>query len=41
MDGCFSVYVLNTIDALFLFFKQRNLKATVEKQSQKHNCGIM
>lgn len=25
MDGCFSVYVLNTTEALFLFFKQRNL----------------
>lgn len=26
MDGCFSVYVLNTTEALFLFFKQRNLQ---------------
>lgn len=26
MDGCFSVYVLNTTEALFLFFKQRNLE---------------
>lgn len=25
MDGCFSVYVLNTTEAPFLFFKQRNL----------------
>lgn len=26
MDGCFSVYVLNTTEAPFLFFKQRNLE---------------
>lgn len=39
MDGCFSVYVVNTTEALFLFFKQRNLeglwfkweKAEIEK----------
>lgn len=28
MDGCFCVYVVNTTDALLLFFKQRNLKGT-------------
>ena len=26
MDGCFCVYVVNTTDALLLFFKQRNLE---------------
>ena len=26
MDGCFSVYVLNTTEAPLLFFKQRNLE---------------
>lgn len=26
MDGCFSVYVLKTTEALFLFFRQRNLE---------------
>lgn len=31
MDGCFSVYVLNTTEALFLFFKQRNLGEGHEK----------
>lgn len=25
MDGCFCVYVVNTTDALLLFFRQRNL----------------
>lgn len=25
MDGCFSVYVANTMEALFLFFRHRNL----------------
>ena len=28
MDGCFRVYVVNTTDALLLFFKQRNLEIT-------------
>ena len=28
MDGCFCVYVVNTTDALLLFFKQRNLEGT-------------
>lgn len=32
MDGCFSVYVLNTTEAPFLFFKQRNLEDGI-----KHN----
>lgn len=26
MDGCFCVYVVNTTDALLLFFKQRNCR---------------
>lgn len=26
MDGCFCVYVVNTTEALLLFFKQRNLE---------------
>lgn len=35
MDGCFSVYVLNTTEAPFLFFKQRNLKAEMKENRIK------
>lgn len=42
MDGCFSVYVLNTTEALFLFFRQRNLNdgmfrgAVAQRQKEKN-----
>lgn len=38
MDGCFSVYVLNTTEALFLFFKQRNLG---EGKKRRRRRGTM
>lgn len=31
MDGCFCVYVVNTTDALVLFFRQRNLQRKCKK----------
>lgn len=39
MDGCFSVYVLNTTEALFLFFKQRNLEGGGSEDGQKYRGG--
>lgn len=35
MDGCFSVYVLNTTEAPFLFFKQRNLEGEIKQNMIK------
>lgn len=35
MDGCFSVYVLNTTEAPFLFFKQRNLEEEIKQNMIK------
>lgn len=35
MDGCFSVYVLNTTEAPFLFFKQRNLEREMKENRIK------
>lgn len=37
MDGCFSVYVLNTTEALFLFFKQRNLEGGGSEEDRIEN----
>lgn len=45
MDGCFCVYVVNTTDALLLFFKQRNLenipvsRLLVEDKRPLHRCS--
>lgn len=33
MDGCFCVYVVNTTEALVLFFRQRNLQEHETTQS--------
>lgn len=32
MDGCFCVYVVKTTNALFLFFKQRNLHMRISNE---------
>lgn len=45
IDGCFCVYVVNTTNALVLFFRQRNLQSRqdseiyimIEKQNKKKN----
>lgn len=40
-DGCFSVYVLNTTEALFLFFKQRNLEGGGSQEDHRRITGGM
>lgn len=38
MDGCFCVYVVNTTDALLLFFKQRNLEIKAPVRGAESLC---
>lgn len=40
MDGCFCVYVVNTTDALLLFFKQRNLETRTSSR-WKHRKPVV
>lgn len=38
MDGCFWVYVVNTTEALLLFFKQRNLGTSTCRHVWEQAC---